>query len=231
MIDYDNNIFIHTHLGLGDHIVCNGMVRYILKNCDNSTIIKLLVKNKYQSIVADMYRDETRIEMFPVEESKFYQSELDWKKIKLVRAGFEKCRPIDWAVSLYDSVNISFSERWDSFYYKRDKIREQKLIDRINLPSEFILVHDTSSVGKFDLKIKSTIPIVKVEPIDEFGIFSWLGVVERSKEIHCIDSSFAHMVESFNGICSNLNFHDAKNNGVLFSRKQNWNFIKYGEIK
>lgn len=231
MIDYDNTIFIHHHLGLGDHVVCNGMVRFCLKNLGSSKV-RVVVKNKYVDSVSQMYRDERNIELQPVEtDSNFYNLPLEWNKVKLVRAGFEKCRRIDWAVSLYDSVGISFNERWDSFYYERNKQEEEKLVQTINPPERFALVHNVSSVGKFDLKLDTDLPIINVSPVDGFGVFSWLGMVERAQEVHCIDSSFAHLVESFFGINKNLNFHDVKNDGVIFSRKQQWNFIKYGESR
>jgi hypothetical protein len=230
MIDYANTLFIHHHLGLGDHVVCNGMVRFILKNSNYETI-RLVTKNKYEQSVTKMYRDEPRIVIHPVnEDADFYTSDIDWKNINLVRAGFERCRKNDWAMSLYDSVGIAFIERWKSFCYERDKKEEQELIDSLNLPNEFILVHDVSSVGKFNLTISSNLPVISVMPIQSFSVFSWLGVVERASEVHCIDSSFAHIIESFEEINENLFFHDVKNDGVVFPRLQYWNFVSYDKV-
>lgn len=231
MIDYEKTIFVHHHLGLGDHVVCNGMVRFLLQSfCGYK--IRVVVKNKFVGSVAQMYRDEKNIELQPVEtDADFYRLPMEWKKVKLIRAGFEKSRRIDWAVSLYDSVGISFKERWDSFYYERNKKDEEKLVQKLNPPEHFILAHNVSSIGKFDLKIDAKLPIIYVSPVDGFRVFSWLGMVERAQEVHCIDSSFAHIVESFVGINQNLNFHDVKNDGVIFSRKQQWNFMQYGESK
>jgi len=229
MIDYNNTLFIHHHLGLGDHVVCNGMVRFCLKNLGFSKV-RVVVKNKYVDSVSEMYRDEKDIQFQPVEtDSDFYSLPLEWNRVKLVRAGFEKCRRIDWAVSLYDSVGIPFDERWNSFYYERNKQEEEKLAAAVNPPEKFALVHNVSSIGKFDLKLDTDLPVVNVTPVDGFGVFSWLGMVERAEEVHCIDSSFAHIVESFDGINQNLNFHDVKNDGVIFSRRQRWNFVQYGQ--
>jgi len=227
LIDYENSVFIHHHLGLGDHIVCNGMVRFISKTLKDKKLY-VVVKQRNAESVFDMYRDNPQIEPYPViDDDGFYKTNLEWDRLKLIRAGFEKCRRIDWAVSLYDSVNIPFLERWDSFYYKRDNVKEQSVIDALDLPSEFVLVHNVSSVEKFELKFTTNLPIVFVRPIKSCSMFAWLGVVEKAKEVHCIDSSFAHLVESFKRINNNLTFHDAKNDGVIFSKRQNWNFIKY----
>lgn len=230
MTDYSNTLFVHHHLGLGDHVVCNGMVRFIAKH-SNCKSIKLVTKHRNETSVKKMYRDDPRITFHLVDEdADFYRSELDWEKILLIRAGFEMCRKNDWATSLYDSVGIHFAERWKSFYYERDTNEEQQLLSALNLPKEFILVHDVSSVGAFDLKISSKLPIVKVSPIDSYSIFAWLGVVQQAKEVHCIDSSFAHIVESFGQINPNLFFHDVKNDGVVFPRLHYWNFVSYYRI-
>lgn len=227
MIHYEKTLFIHHHLGLGDHVVCNGMVRFILKNSDFETI-RLVTKTRYEQSVAKMYRDEPRIVLHTVNEDiDFYKSALEWDKVNLARAGFERCRKNDWAMSLYDSLEIPFAERWRSFYYRRDADEENQLIKTLDLPDDYILVHDVSSVGKFNLKINTVFPIVNVRPIENFSVFAWLGVVERANEVHCIDSSFAHIIESFEDINENLHFHDAKNDGVVFPRLQYWNFISY----
>ena len=36
--------FIHHHLGLGDHLICNGMVRYVAKNYDFKNIALVVKK-------------------------------------------------------------------------------------------------------------------------------------------------------------------------------------------
>ena len=222
-----NTLFIHHHLGLGDHIVCNGMVRFCMKHAGFSKI-RVVVKKINYSSVFNMFRDDKNIEFETVNtDDDFYKLNYEWNKLKLIRAGFEKIRIFDWAESLYDSAGISFNERWDSFYYKRDQDKEKKLIETLNLPKDFILVHKTASIGELKININTKIPIVYVSKIEDFDIFSWLGVVEKAKEVHCIDSSFLHLVESFKDINKQLFYHNNRNSSMSFQYKQKWNFINY----
>ena len=55
-----NSIVIHHHLGLGDHIDCNGMVRYF-SELYNENMIQIFSKPQYFEMIEYMYRDNDRI--------------------------------------------------------------------------------------------------------------------------------------------------------------------------
>lgn len=55
--------FIHHHLGLGDHIICNGIVRYVVKNYDFNNVA-LVVKNSNLNNVRRMFSDLSQISFF-----------------------------------------------------------------------------------------------------------------------------------------------------------------------
>ena len=170
-----------------------------------------------------MYRDCKNIQFLCVNvDFDFYKLDLDWNNIKLIRAGFQKVR-LDWDVSFYDSVNIPFKERWDSFYYERNVEKENELIKAINPPEKFILVHDTSSTDKLILKTNTTLPVIKVQPIHSFDIFSWCKLAETAEEVHCIDSSFIHLAQMLN--IKQKYFHNARNKTYDFVLKSDWNII------
>jgi len=125
-------------------------------------------------------------------------------------------------------VGIPFIERWNSWYCPRDLNCEDEMIKELNLPDKFILVHDISSVGTFDLKIKSNLPIVKVSKLkSERSMFDWIGIIERATEIHCIDSSFIHLVNSVNLNTDSLYYHMIKPSKLSIKFKKNWSCITY----
>jgi hypothetical protein len=190
-----NSIFIHHHLGLGDHIVCNGMVRTILDR-DNADCLYLPVKLKNLSSVKRMYFDEQRIICLPVQNDReVYNLKEVYLSSKVYRVGFEKTRK-DWDVSFYDSVGIPFEKRWSSFKCYRDKCEERKIELSINPEQEpFVLVHNTGSNETFDIQIKTNIKIIKVMPISDC-LLDWCGMIEKAKDIYCIDSSFIHLCQS-----------------------------------
>src|SRR4051812_16786092 len=91
---------VYHHLGLGDHIICNGLVRELCKSYDG---VYCFVKNCNLNSVVFMYRDEPKIELIGVED--------DWevpRKIRddkdLIKIGFEHLhtRNYNFDVSFYD---------------------------------------------------------------------------------------------------------------------------------
>lgn len=56
--------YIYHHLGLGDHIICNGLVRS-LKNSFNEEI-SVFVKPQYYENISKMYRDDPNIIPLPI---------------------------------------------------------------------------------------------------------------------------------------------------------------------
>ena len=98
----------------------------------------------------------------------------------------------------------------------------------INIPdSKFRLIHKESSIGDYDLDIKSD-NLINIFVSKEIGknIFSYIDLIKRAQEIHCVDSAFIHLVDSFT-LSSSLYFHDVRKDNYKFNLKNNWNIINY----
>ena len=180
-------IYVHHHLGLGDHIICNALVRRIVKQ--NGTITLAVKKHNYTS-VKQLYKDL---------DIEYHQVETDDDCIKVypnytvLRLGFENCRK-DWERSFYDQLHIPYSERFSGFYIDRDYKREKTLEESLNLPKTFAFVNKNASTGTADIDIKTELPIAELKPLSD-SIFDWIGVLEKSKEIHTIDSSIFQLIK------------------------------------
>ena len=59
-----NKYYIHHHLGLGDHLDCNGMIRYIQKKVGKKVCV--FSKSNYYSMIEYMYRDTEDIEVIKI---------------------------------------------------------------------------------------------------------------------------------------------------------------------
>ena len=70
----------------------------------------------------------------------------------------------------------------------------------------YIVLHDCSDYGE-RISIDTTLPIIKFEKIKNFSIFDWKGVLEKAKEIHCIDSSLCNFVDSLDSIKADLHYY------------------------
>jgi hypothetical protein len=214
--------YVYHHLGLGDHLICNGLVRSFI-NRNKLNRISLVVKKRNLTNVQRMFRDRNDIEFLVVEkDSDLYKNDLSAPVVKI---GFEMCRPMEFDKSFYDCVNIPFNERWDSWYIERDLEKEQEIKSYLNVGEDYIFVHDKSSTGDYKLNIKSDLQQIKPDKIPcESSIFDWIGIIENAKEIHAINSSFVHLIDSVktNG---KLYYHN-KPNMFGFSLKKNWDFVK-----
>ena len=183
-------IYVHHHLGLGDHIVCNAIVRDLYKKYGTLT---LAVKEHNHGSVKQLYRDL---------DIQFHKVKTDsdclplYFKTPTIRIGFENCRQ-DWEKSFYDQVGMDYSERFKGFRIDRDYSREGALEDKLDLPDDFAFVNRSASTGTKEIQVETSLPIVELKPITD-SLFDWVGVLCKAKEIHTIDSSMFQLVKQLN---------------------------------
>ena len=218
------DLYVHHHLGLGDHLICNGMVRLFLQDIPMNKMY-MVVKNGNYETVRRMYSDEPRIEFIKVGgDSEFYSTPYDFEKMRLSRIGFEKSTNFEFDVSFYNQFNIPFSCRWDYFKVNRDLDKEKELESRLGLSDEpFILIHNRCSMKEYDLVLPN-IKRVYVQPLTDC-LLDWCRIAEKAEEVHCIDSSFVHLAQCLNvkkGI-----FHNPRGMNCPFRLREGWDTVDY----
>lgn len=224
-------IFIHQHLGLGDHIVCNGLTREIINQESDAEYFFMPVKHHNYSTVSKMFSDEKKLVLISVHG--------DWNEIynlphikfcsKIYLVGHYKTRK-DWDVSFYEGVNIPFEKRWTSFKIDRDYETEKKIEEQLNPNSEpFILIHDTASWGTCPIETRKDLKIIRVTPITS-SITDWCGLIEKAEEVHCIDSSFIHLCTSMGREGTFHDFNKDSSWGAHFVMPENWKMKKYNNV-
>jgi len=215
-----SSIFIYHHLGLGDHIVCNGLVRELVER-HKPDIAYVLTKIHNMNNVSAMYADDLRIvclETDKEESPKTFRRQMALADYRY-RVGFERCNPMAWDRSFYECANLSFETRWSSFKVNRVIEREKKIESLMNPTGEpFVLVHDTSSMGTYPLDIKTDYKIIRMMPVStpdgwRDTLIDWCSMIEQAKEIHCLDSSFIHLCAS---IRKTGTYHNVKETGHAF---------------
>lgn len=225
-------LFLYHHIGLGDYFICNGLVNHILDTY-NPKVIFLPTKFHNITTVNDLYSYEKKI--IPVgipggnslnEEISQIQNLVSFKiSDSFLQIGFSKARIHDWDVSFYDTNNVPFEYRWSKFKIKRNNERENILKNIVNPNNEkFVLVHNTGSTGKHDLKINTNLKIIYVEPITS-SMLDWCGLLNDAEQVHCIDSSFLHLAQSLQikqGI-----FHNIRKSSC--GLKNTWGIVDYDD--
>ncbi len=200
-------MIIYHHLGLGDHISCNGLVRKII---DPQQKYFLFCKHHNVATVKFMYHDLPNLTILPVSNDGEAVRICNDRYIngwgeKTIRIGFEKMNQLlvsfncKFDVAFYKQMEIPFEERWNSFYYKRDRLdQEMELFSKLGLKEkeDYIFIHHDPK-RKFEIQEKYFTGNI-VQPVVGLtdNIFDYVYIIEHAKEVHCIDSSFLLMIDS-----------------------------------
>lgn len=191
-------LFIHHHLGLGDHIICNALVRNVVKNYGYEKYF-LFCKEQNCETVAFMFRDLSDLQIISIRTDNDVDI-LAQMGLPLLKIGFENVQSADFDRDFYKQLNIPFEKRWSDFYVERDLEREKKFFSTFNVKEgEYIFIHDDGS-RHFNIEenyiINKEMPIVR--PIKGLtnNSFDYCYLMEKSKEAHFIDSSFRLIFDS-----------------------------------
>lgn len=219
-------MIIYHHLGLGDHFVCNGLVNFIAKNYQS--IIYLICKKKNLSTVKYLYSDNDKINVIPIpginEFDEISELAASMPDQKILIIGFNHCDPNNWDRSFYSQLSLPFEIRYSHF--KLPKNKPNVLIPVTN--KNFILIHSTTSVQEYSLKIESDKNKIYITDNISDNLFSYLDLIYSASEIHCVNSSVFHLIDSLTNINASLYYHDIRrSDNTYFQVNKKWNIIKY----
>jgi hypothetical protein len=191
-----SDLLIRGHLGLGDHLVTNAIVR------DRATAhdeVVVLCKPHNAPSLAFMWRDLRNVELFSIEgddEADKAVAEMTRAGYPVLALGFFGPQPFDpdrWDSEMFRQASLDPQLRWNGFKVDRQPSRELDIP-----PHPYIFVHDDPERG-FAIpseRLPSGIPAVRPTPGATPCIFDYWGILENASEIHCIDSCFAIFVDS-----------------------------------
>ncbi|MBP7064275.1 hypothetical protein [Ferrovibrio sp.] len=194
------SIFVYHHLGLGDHIICQALVRHVAAEHGS---VGLMVRRSYLDSVRFMYRDDPAVRFLVVRDDREAEAFLDfWPETRRIRIGHENLNisKVTFAESFYNQLGFDYARRWDGSI-RRDPAREEAFYRRvITQPGPFIFVHeDPRRRFGIDLsRLPKGVPIIRSQLGLTPNIFDYGLVLERAAEIHTIDSSFRHIVDTLN---------------------------------
>ena len=199
------------HLGLGDHIICNGLVRELHKIYGE---MALFVSHKNLNNISFMFSDLDNLWLIPVDREadcfKFGYFDIINVSGNISGPDFDKV--------FYQRGGVDFQKKWDSFYLPRDAKLEKGLFDSLGLvENEYAFIHEWGNSS-----ISDVLDMRNIRPLPELGgIFDFCYIIENAAEIHCMESSFKNLVEFLNVKDKKLYFHSCRRNSISASRL-NW---------
>ncbi len=229
-----NSFIAYTHLGLGDHIICNGLLNYFSNNYKS---IFLPVKSRDLDNVTYLYQDNPKIKIFKIEHESEKDDIKNFSKknnLEILKVGFEMRKP-PFNLSFYTQFNLDYQISLDYFHIPKNSKKEKELLEHLisyyKINKNYQLVHNQSSYGKVDLKINKSLPTIYVDKESDLykNMFLYTDVIKNAREIHCLDSSFLHLVERVE-TKADLYFHKIKKENQQSAQVhliKNWQEINY----
>lgn len=193
-----------NHVGCGDLLICNGLVRQLCLQIKGRLVI--LAKHDYLEDARWMFKDlisedKLRIHMlswmYTYDEPMVLRDQAAWDDVIDI-SGYSGTNR-SWGVSesfdqsYYKLAGVDFEEKWDGFRVEMP----QNALTTDSMTGDFALVHDDPARGfRID---RRRIEMSQVNVGDYIGkgltIFHFMRLIRHAAEIHVIDSAFLNAAD------------------------------------
>lgn len=202
----ENYLYIYHHLGMGDHIMCNGIVRSYAEKYDK---IFIFVKPHNIGNVKYMYRDNNKIKFIPLDDAdaKNFINFNPNNKYLIVGITPEWFHNFDvkklyktFDEGFYIAANIPFEDKWNKFFFQRAlDVEKDVFYNKLKLKDEdeFIFIHDNLDQGRAFKSEYFSKEHKKIRPgnFPNIRLFDFLYTIEKAKEVHVMNSSFMNIID------------------------------------
>ena len=223
-------VVLEPHLGLGDNLICLGLVRELSQREPNTYFYYACLHRCYQSL-AWMFQDLDNVFLFAVKGGRQARQLAGFLNARYMPIGIEGVDLRRFDAFFYEQHQVAFERRWDNARVPAGP-QSEGLYQMLNPKNEpYLLVcKNESSPSEYQLKIANpeNIKVIEVGPVTN-NIFDWSKLVAGATEIHTIDTSFAHFVESelYGRDVMPLYYHLARISNTEFTRRLPWQLIHY----
>jgi hypothetical protein len=184
--------YLYHNLGLGDHFICNAIVRHYEKE---NGLIHLFAKRHNEFSVKAMFKD-VDVNVILVQNDQEVEEILKRSpghkvfRIGCTGEGWTTAGPETYEELFYKQAGIPFEMKWSGFKYEIDLFPYSHKFNPPEYPYKFIH-HDIGRGMKIrDEYFKSDIPVLQPYPWLSANILMWGKILAQAEEIHCIESCF-----------------------------------------
>ena len=187
-----SNVYIHHHLGLGDHIVCNGLVNFLAQ--DRNFNIKLFCKETNAKNIKQMYQDQKNVEIIEIY-GDIQAQQIGEQQEHYIRLGvglnsnFASGMEQRWDEVFYEQASIAFTESWTSFStYVPPTQRD--------IPSKpYAFICNKGSDGHDGIDYTRIGNNLEYTYSNQGGFLENINLILNATEIHCINSAYIHLID------------------------------------
>lgn len=218
-----NNLFLMTHIGLGDAIIQNGLIRELALQHDK--ILLTCYSHNVPSITA-MFSDLPNLTLCPIIDEnsirdfeKLFQNKEGYKILRLgVYSGEAHVAPETFDQTFYRQAGVEFSKRWDAF--KAPVIEPCVWPYEYKLESQYALICDSPDRDfNIDLKRLQDKSLIYLNLFRGESLLGFQDLMKNATELHCINSAPAILADSIT------------TNGKLFMHRYARPYTPYDNFK
>lgn len=194
-------LYLDWNLGLGDAIICNGLVRAL---AESGRLIIVPAWPRNLESVANMFADLANVKVIfaPNGDKRYTEKGIETLSIGIHGTPYEGSSSESFDQHFYRRAGLPWEYRYSKF--KLPPNNPQRTVPRY----AFALIHGQASDGaRIDPdRIDSDRLQIHVECHLDSPLAAWVDTIAAASSIHCLDSAFIHLVESVPST-DNLFFH------------------------
>ena len=210
-------IIIKSHQGLGDHVLCIGIYKQLAGKFSHCI---LPVRGQYLKSLQSMLRDVSNIEVlsydtkskqepwenwyFYLESHEKFLSCLGYESLNLgsFNSDFLTGGELKFDEEFYRQAELPFDTRWSEGKVCRNLQKERELFDFLQAGSEpYVFLHEDKNRNYLIDRGYLPKDVRVIQPSEElmnrFCISDYMQIIEKATEIHCIESAFCALIETY----------------------------------
>jgi hypothetical protein len=232
-----NEVVLEPHLGLGDSLLCVGLVRTIAAREPQTKFYYTCLHSAYKT-VSWMFQDLNNVYVVPIHNGREARQLSGFLNATYRPIGVEGITAEDFDAFFYQQHDVPFDVRWsmaqvaagpnsDALYEKLDPAHE---------PYILVCCND-SGPHRYELAIDNphNKKIIEVHPATN-NLYDWTKLALEADEIHTVDTGFIHFIESlfYQRPAKPFFYHlasQARNNTkktTRFTLRLPWKVVSYG---
>lgn len=204
-----NSICVHHHTGLGDHMNCCGMIRYLAQDLES---VHVIVKEKFFNIVEYMYRNDDNIILAPIP-SDPWENEREFAKEYFINSGCDKFLTVGhkffpWQLTeflmkhnpfeiFYDQLGMDISIRHEFCGFVPNPEEEERVYQKLNPNnSPYVFIHEDQ---QRQILVDQTVireDLARIGNDTTENPLFLAKIIANAEEVHCVSSSILCMIDA-----------------------------------
>ena len=227
-------VVIEPNLGLGDSLITLGLMRELSRKNPDTKFYYCCLHYCYHSI-AWMFQDLSNVYLFAIGSGREARQLSGFLSARYLPIGVVDVDLQRFDAYFYEQHQIPFEQRWLDCEVPPGP-KSEALYEKLNPSHEpYLLVCNQESTNIFyDLRIDNPEDkkIIWAHP-ETNNIFDWTKLALLADEIHSIDTSFAHFLESLfqqessKPFVKPFYYHLARRSNTEFTRRLPWQDVRY----